>query len=216
MTGTISAEIAPTGFARLRSLAVILRYVIGCFGKARGHFSIHSWEIFSSEQNGKKEENNQFCYSNQVSNLIDNKKVAFNYEIIETLEAGIELFGFEVKALRAKHGSLEGAHVVVRGDEAFLVGAHIPPYQPKNTPPEYDPERTRKLLLTKKEISALAGKPAGGGGKGLTIVPISVYNKARKIKVKIGFVRGKKKFDKRETIKKRDTERDIHRELKDR
>lgn len=156
-----------------------------------------------------------------MTTLITNRKATFNHEILETLDAGIELFGFEVKAIRAGQGSLEGAHVTVRGAEAFLIGASIPAYQPKNTPTDYEPDRNRRLLLTKKEISSLAGGAGSavggkGSGKGLTIVPLSVYNSGRKIKVKIAIVRGKKKFDKRETIKKRDTDRDIRRELKDR
>ena len=150
-----------------------------------------------------------------VNVLIHNKKAGFNYEIMETLDAGIELLGFEVKALRGKHGSLEGAHVVVRGKEAFIVGSSIPPFQPKNTPTDYDPERNRRLLLTKKEIASLAGS-ATAKGKGLTIVPLSVYNVGRKIKVKIALVRGKKKFDKRETIKRRDINRETRREFTDR
>ena len=143
--------------------------------------------------------------------LIHNKKVHFDYEILEEFEAGIELLGFEVKSLRAKRGSLEGAHVTIRGGEAFLINAEIPPYQPSNTPKDYDPKRRRKLLLTKKEISLLAGKEAQ---KGLTLVPISLYTKGRHIKLSFGIARGKKKYDKRETIKKRDTERDVARELK--
>ena len=83
--------------------------------------------------------------------LVRNKKVTFNFEILETFEAGLELLGSEVKSLRNKKGSLEGSHVVVRGNEAFLVGATIPPYQPANTLKGYNSERTRKLLLHKKE-----------------------------------------------------------------
>lgn len=143
--------------------------------------------------------------------LISNKKAHFDYEVMETLEAGVELLGFEVKSIRAKHGSLEGAYVIVRGKEAFLVGMSLPPYQQANTPEDYDPLRNRKLLLTSKEISTLSDIE---GKKGLTIVPISVYNKGRKIKVQIAIVRGKKSFDKRETIKKRESDRDIHRSLK--
>lgn len=143
--------------------------------------------------------------------LIQNKKVRLNYEITETFEAGMELFGLEVKSLRLKQGSLDGAHVIVRGNEAFLVGATIPPYQPSNTPETYDPTRNRKLLLTKKEISQLSGLEKQ---KGLTIVPISVYNKGSKIKVEIGIGRGKKKYDKREDIKKKDIQRDLKRTLK--
>jgi len=119
--------------------------------------------------------------------------------------------GTEVKSVRGGQMSLEGAFVIVRGGEAFLINVNIPPYQPKNTPKDYDPLRNKKLLLTKKEITKLAGSEKN---KSLTIVPISVYNKNRKIKVEIALVKGKKKFDKRETIKKRDTDREIRRTLK--
>lgn len=142
--------------------------------------------------------------------LLENRKAHFNYEFLEKLDAGIELFGFEVKSLRAKLGSLEGAHAVVRGNEVFLVNVYIPAYQPKNAPKGYDERRNRKLLLTKKEIQTLASAEAK---KGLTIVPISVYSKGRKIKVMLAIARGKKKFDKRETLKRRDTERDMRRTM---
>lgn len=143
--------------------------------------------------------------------LIQNKKVHFDYEILERYEAGIELAGLEVKAVRKKNGSLEGSHVVVRGGEAFLVGATIRPYQTGNTPKSYDPARNRKLLLTKEEIRELASQESK---KGLTIVPISLYNKKYKIKVEIAVVRGKKAHDKRETLKRRESERDILRDIK--
>lgn len=143
--------------------------------------------------------------------LISNTKAKFNYEILERFEAGIELLGFEVKALRSKHGSLEGAHIIVRGGEAYLIGADIPPYQPANTPPNYDSRRNRRLLLTQDEIKKLENTE---NTKGLTIIPISVYNKSRFIKVEIALVRGKKKFDKRETIKQKETDREINRSLK--
>ena len=142
--------------------------------------------------------------------LLANKKAYFNYEILEKLTAGIELLGLEVKSIRAKLGSLEGSYVIVRGNEVFMVNASIPSYQPKNAPKGYEERRNRKLLLTKKEIRALATSESK---KGLTIIPISVYNKGRKIKVDIAIARGKKKYDKRETIKKRDTDRDIRREM---
>ncbi|PIQ69169.1 MAG: SsrA-binding protein [Candidatus Taylorbacteria bacterium CG11_big_fil_rev_8_21_14_0_20_46_11] len=145
--------------------------------------------------------------------LIENKKAHFNYEFLEKLEVGIELFGFEVKSLRSKLGSLEGGHVVIRGMEAFLINTYIPAFQPKNAPQGFDERRPRKLLLTKKELQELVKIEAK---KGLTIVPISVYNKGRKIKVSIAIARGKKKFDKRETLKKRDADRDIQREMKER
>lgn len=127
------------------------------------------------------------------------------------MEAGIELLGFEVKSLKKGQGSLEGAHVAVRLNEVYVINMQIPPYQPANTPKDYDPLRNRKLLVTKKEIERLFKE---GEQKGLTIVPLSVYNKGRKLKVEIAVVRGKKKYDKRETIKKRDTEREIRRTLK--
>ena len=103
--------------------------------------------------------------------LVQNKKVHFNYEILEKFEAGIQLRGFEVKSLKTGQGSLAGAYVIVRGNEAFVVGMHVPPYQQANTPKEYDPYRARKLLLNKKEISQLVGFEKQ---KGLTIVPVSV------------------------------------------
>ncbi|HYF10023.1 MAG TPA: SsrA-binding protein SmpB [Candidatus Paceibacterota bacterium] len=143
--------------------------------------------------------------------LLRHKKAHLNYEILEQFEAGIELEGGEVKSLRAHQGSLEGARAAVRGGEAYLIGATIPPYQPKNTAKDYDPERPRRLLLHKKELAELLGAESR---KGLTIVPISMYNKGRKVKVAIAIVRGKKKFDKREDLKKRDTDRDIQRTLK--
>lgn len=147
-----------------------------------------------------------------MATFLENKKAHFDYEILETFEAGMELYGFEVKSLKDKRGSLAGGFVIVRGGEAFVTGMHIPPYQPANTPEGYDPLRTRKLLLTKKEITALA---AAGEKKGLTIVPISVYSKSRKIKLSIGIARGKKKYDKREVIRKKDMARDVRRELKE-
>jgi SsrA-binding protein len=148
-----------------------------------------------------------------MATLIDYSKARFNYEILETYEAGIELFGFEVKSIKKGQGNLEGSHVVIRGGEAFVVGMLVPPYQEKNTPKDYDPRRNRKLLLTKKEISELSHREEG---KGLTIVPISVYNKGTLVKISVGVVRGKKKFDKRESIKKRETDRNIRREFRDR
>ena len=143
--------------------------------------------------------------------LIENKKAHFNYEIMERYEAGIELLGIEVKAIRAKHGSLEGSHVTVRGGEAYLIGMTINPYQPNNTPKGYEATKNRRLLLTKKEIAELAAQELK---RGLTIVPISVYNKKRKLKVEIAVVVKKKTHDKRETLKKRESERDIMREIK--
>ena len=146
-----------------------------------------------------------------MASYAENRKARFDYEILQKYEAGIELLGTEVKSVRGGRMSLEGAFVIIRGGEAFLINANIPPYQAKNAPKEYDPLRNRKILLTKKEIAELAGSERN---KSLTIVPISVYNMGKKIKVEIATVRGKKQFDKRETTKKRETDREILRTLK--
>ncbi len=146
-----------------------------------------------------------------MESYIESRKVRFNYELLEQYSAGVELLGFEVKSVRAGHGSLEGAHIIIRGHEAYIVGMKIDPYQVGNTPPSYDREQTRKLLLTKKEILILEEQEAK---KGLTLVPLSLYNKNGKVKLAFAVARGKKQFDKRETIKKRDTDRDIGRLLK--
>jgi len=143
--------------------------------------------------------------------LIQNKKVYFNYEITDKITAGIELLGFEVKSIREKKGHLDGAYVTIRGGEAFLIGANIPAYQASNSPIDFDPMRNRKILLTKKEIGQLAEIESK---KGLTIVAIAVYNAGRKLKLEIGVAKGKKSFDKRETIKKREVDREIRRTLK--
>lgn len=145
--------------------------------------------------------------------LIEHKKTHFNYEILEQFEGGLELRGFEVKSVKKGQGSLDGAHVIVRGGEAFVINMFIPPYQEKNTPVDYEPRRHRRLMLSKEEIRKLADLE---NGKGLTIVPISVYNKGPLVKISVAIVRGKKKYDKRETIKKRETDRSLRREFRDR
>ena len=142
---------------------------------------------------------------------IENRKAHFNYEIEETYEAGIKLSGAEVKSIREGNGNINSAFCIVRGGEAFIIGMHITPYQAKNTSEGYDPEKTRKLLLSKKEIKKLGEKD---DIKGLTLVPLSVYSKGPYIKVSIAIGRGKKVFDKRETIKKRDLDREMEREYK--
>ena len=138
-----------------------------------------------------------------------NKKAAFDYEILETFVAGIELLGHEAKSIKMGRFDLSGSHAVIRGNEAYLVGSTIHPFQVKNTPDNYDPMRTRKLLLTRKEINYLLGKL----NEGLTIVPIKSYNKRGFVKIELGLGRGKKKADKRETIKKREVEREIRRAI---
>lgn len=147
--------------------------------------------------------------SNNTS-LAENRKARFDYEILETYEAGMELLGTEVKAIKTGRGNLTGCFAVIRNNEAFLLNANIPAYQPANAPKNYDPQRTRRLLLKKAEIRELLGKTAQ---KGLTLIPLKMYNKNGKIKVLLGLGRNKKKSDKRETIKKRDVEREVKRTL---
>ena len=145
--------------------------------------------------------------------LLENKKTMLRFAPQELFTAGLELTGGEVKALRAKNGSLEGSRVVVRGGEAFIVGMTIPPYQAKNTPERYDTERTRRLLLSKKEIALLADAESK---KGLTIIPIEVYTGDRFLKIKLAIARGKGKADRREDLKKKDAKRETERALKNR
>lgn len=128
-----------------------------------------------------------------------NKKLGLSYSVVETFEAGVELLGHEVKALREKLGSLDGSKVIIRGGEAFLVGSYIPPYQPKNTDKEYDPHRTRRLLVSKKELSALARKEESGN---LTMHPVSWYTKGSLVKCEVALCKKVEKHDKREKIKK--------------
>ncbi len=141
----------------------------------------------------------------------ENRKAYFDYEILEKLEAGLVLSGAEVKSIKGGRMNLAGSYVNFVSGEPYLVGASIAPYQPKNQPSDYDPSRTRKLLLNKKEINYLLSKTKQ---KGLTLVPVKVYNKGRRIKIEIGLARGKKQYDKREAISKRETARKIERELK--
>lgn len=146
-----------------------------------------------------------------MKTYISHRRAKFDFEILDTLEAGVSLSGNEVKSVRNGQGKLEGGHIIIRGGEAFLVGASIPPYQRANTPKSYDPERPRKLLLNKKELRELAETERQ---KGLTIVPTKMYSKNNNIKLQIAVVRGKKKHDKREVIKERDEKRKIERILK--
>jgi len=146
-----------------------------------------------------------------VKVLTENKKAYFNYEILEKFEAGLVLIGQEVKSIKLGRINIAGSYVVIKENEVFLIGCRIPPYQPKNAPPDYNPERPRKLLLKKLEIKYLIGKSKQ---KGLTLVPLRVYTKRGKIKLEFGIAKGKKKVDKRELIKKRDIEREMKREFK--
>jgi len=143
--------------------------------------------------------------------LATNKKARFDYEILEPFEAGLVLTGQEVKSVRDNKMGLNGAYVTIARGGMWLVGGHIPRYPQAGPIEGYDPDRTRRLLLHRREINKLAGKLEQ---KGLTLVPLSVYTKGSKIKLEFGLARGKKTFEKRESIKKRDLDRDIRRTLK--
>lgn len=140
--------------------------------------------------------------------ITTNKRAAFDYEILESYEAGIVLKGHEVKSVKNGHIDLQGSFVVIRNREAWLLNAHISPYQPLNIRESYDPERSRKLLLRRGEIRQLIGKASQ---KGLTLVPLKVYAKKSLIKIEIGLARHRKKQDKREVLKKRAMQREISR-----
>ena len=144
--------------------------------------------------------------------LAKNKNALFSFEVLEKFEAGIKLTGPEVKAVKNSSLNLKGSYVSFVKNEPFLVNAYISPYKPAAAVQmTYDPNRPRKLLLRKKEIDLLRGKAQAGG---LTIVPLTVYTKDALIKVGIALVRGKKLHDKRESIKKRDVQRDLQRRMK--
>lgn len=135
-----------------------------------------------------------------------NKRAYFDYNIIDKFEAGIQLKGFEVKAIKSGRINLAGSHVIVRNGQAELLNADIPPYQPMNMPEGYDSKRTRQLLLKKEEIKNLTGKAEEAG---LTLIPLRVYSKRNLIKVEIGLARSRKAKDKRELLKKRADLREI-------
>lgn len=144
-------------------------------------------------------------------NTLTNKKATFNYEILERFEAGAVLFGHEVKALRKGMAELSGAYVILTETGATLKNARISAYQEANAPKGYEPRRERALLLNKKELTKLKKELNTAG---LTIVPLKWYTDKRTIKLSIALVRGKKKADKRESLKARDTKREIERTLK--
>jgi len=140
----------------------------------------------------------------------ENRKAHFDYEVLDKYEAGLVLQGQEVKSIKGGHMNLNGSYVVFTQGQPVLIGAKVPPYQPKNTPESYNPEQSRKLLLSKKEIDYLYGKSQE---KGFALIPLKVYDKSGRIKLEFGLGKGKKKYDKKEKIKERDIERQTRREL---
>lgn len=141
---------------------------------------------------------------------IVNKRASHDYTILDRFEAGIRLNGAEVKSLKGGHASLEGAFVRLVGSEAYLVNAQIFPYIYAR-PEGYDPKRTRKLLIHKREIIGLKGKLDGSN---LTLVPLSWYNKGPLIKLEVGVARGKKQYEKREQKRREDQKRELEREYR--
>jgi len=144
------------------------------------------------------------------SALAENRRARFDYEIGASFEAGIELLGHEVASVKRGRLELAGSYVIIRGGEAWVVNAKIAPYQPKNIRQEYDPARPRRLLLRREELRELAGKL---DGKSWSLLPLRAYAKKGLVKLELGLGRPKKTRDKREAIKKRDTERELQRKL---
>ncbi len=141
--------------------------------------------------------------------LSENRRARFDYEILESFEAGIELQGHEVKSVKNGRISLAGSYAIIRDHEAWLLNADIPAYQPKNAPPEYDPKRTRRLLLHQAEIKSLEGRLHE---KGLTLLPLEARLERGFVKIKLGLGKSRKQHDKREVLKKRTMEREMRRQ----
>jgi SsrA-binding protein len=148
--------------------------------------------------------------SDHIINIINNKKARFNYEILDTFEAGIVLKGTEVKSLRQKKVSIQESYAKITNGEVFITGLTISAYEMGNRF-NHEPDRERKLLLHKQEIKRLTGKLQE---KGLTLVPLKIYFKNGKAKLLLGLGKGKALYDKRKAIRDRDTKRDMEREIK--
>ncbi len=144
--------------------------------------------------------------------VAQNRKAFHDYAIEETTEAGIVLTGTEVKSLREGKANLKDSYVIIKGTEVLLLNCHISPYTHGNIM-NHDPLRTRKLLLHRKEIERLQGKAAQ---KGYSLIPLKIYFSGPRAKVEIGLARGKRQYEKRETIKKREADREIERAMKSR
>ncbi len=144
--------------------------------------------------------------------IASNRRARHDYEILDTVEAGIVLLGPEVKSLRAGRANLADGYATIRGREIFLLNVHISPY-PQAGRENPDPRRERKLLLHRAEIARLSGKVVE---RGLTLVPLSLYFRDGRVKVELGLARGKRRFDKREAIRRREEEREVQRALRGR
>mgnify|MGYP001588359971 CR=1 FL=1 len=142
--------------------------------------------------------------------ILKNKKAFFDYEIVEQFEAGIALSGGEVKSIKNSRVDFKGSYVAIKGGQPILQSLHVSPYQLANQP-DYDPIRDRKLLLKKSEIEHLEAKSTQ---EGLTIIPLEIVLKSGLVKVKVGLGKGRKKYDKREVLKKRSMQREIEQSRK--
>ena len=157
--------------------------------------------------------NERSCYTFcAMPKHADNKKVRFDYEILETFEGGLVLTGAEVKSIKSGRMQLKGSFLHIRKGELWLKNAFIAKYGPAGPQPEYDPYKDRKVLMHAREISKLIGKAQADG---LTLAPLSVYTKKDLIKIEFGLVRGKKKHEKRDAIKKRDVQRQMQERMKE-
>ncbi|MCU0493701.1 MAG: SsrA-binding protein SmpB [Chloroflexaceae bacterium] len=145
--------------------------------------------------------------------VAENRKARHDYDIEESFEAGIVLTGSEIKSVRAGRVNLRGSYARVVNDEVLLYESHISPYEQSGVYFNHNPTRPRKLLLHRREISRLTGLVRQ---KGLTLVPLRIYFKGRRAKLELGVARGKKQYDRREDIAKRETQRDIERVMKSR
>jgi SsrA-binding protein len=151
------------------------------------------------------------AHQKETKFFAENRKARHEYEILEKYEGGLELRGSEVKAIREGGAKLDGAYVKLLKAECWLIGAHIRPYTKSARNEELDPDRSRKILVHKKELHDLFGKTQQ---KGLTLVPFSLYPSGRQIKLSFALCRGRKDHDKREKLKARDLDRDVHRHLR--
>lgn len=143
-----------------------------------------------------------------MDTIAENRRARFDYDIADTFEAGIELMGHEVKSAKGGRFQVAGAHVLIRGGEAWLVNSHIPPYQQGNTPVDYEEDRARRLLLSKEEIRGLQGAL---GDRSAHLIPLRAYVKHGLIKLELGLARSRNKQDKRDALKKKAHSREMRR-----
>ena len=191
--------------------------LVACRGpSSRGNFlasnSLRAWAQDVREDRSsvaKSKTHNESADGIRV--ITTNRKARYDYQILETIEAGISLLGTEVKSLRAGRVNLKDSYVEIRGAEIFLVGAHISPYEEANRF-NHEPERQRRLLMHRREILRFGIKARE---KGLTLVPLRLYFKSNRVKVELGLARGKRMYDKRQAIAKRDAKRELDRALKE-